>query len=284
MKSAGEKMVLILIVLSLGLFVIYNMTDKNQKIVIKNEADYKMNGDRQTEVDALQNKTGGSLRGSDGFNYFEFLKYNEKIPLGEVNAYENYTSQLYEDIGDMSEASDWARDLIGKGIKAGFIPNEYQSNYQAPSTRAEFLSLIVSIYELLEGEITGRTEVIDSGDEYVQKAAHIGLTQGVGDARFDPDGYITREQAAVILDRLFVALGQPLPNESPSAPLDDNMKITFADNDSISDWARSGVERVRAAGIMRGVGDNRFGPKDICTREQCILAAVRALTLLGHNA
>ena len=60
-------------------------------------------------------------------------------------------------------------------------------------------------------------------------------------------------------------MGHPLPAAAP----------TFADNASISSWARDAVGRVKAAGIMDGTGNNQFTPQGTYTREQSILTILR---------
>lgn len=50
----------------------------------------------------------------------------------------------------------------------------------------------------------------------------------------------------------------------------DNM---FKDNNEISDWAKKHVDRVVEFGIMNGVGDNKFAPKEPVTREQIAVIA-----------
>ena len=82
---------------------------------------------------------------------------------------------------------------------------------------------------------------------------------------FDPNANLTREQAAVMLSRLADAIGKPLPNQA----------ATFADNTAISAWAVENAGQVQAAGIMGGVGNNEFAPKDPYTREQSIITMIR---------
>jgi len=99
----------------------------------------------------------------------------------------------------------------------------------------------------------------------VEKAAFIGVVNGVGDNKFDPDAQLTREQAATMLSRLADAVGKPLPKQAAA----------FKDNGDISDWALESVGQMQAAGIMNGVGDNIFAPQDPYTREQSIVTILR---------
>ena len=122
------------------------------------------------------------------------------------------------------------------------------------------------LYEYCTGsEITGRSVFIDTNDVNVEKMAAVGVVEGVGENRFDPDGLLRREHAATMLSRLANALGKPLPNHT----------ATFADNADISPWAMEGAGQVQAAGIMGGIGNNTFAPKDPYTREQSIITMIR---------
>ena len=91
------------------------------------------------------------------------------------------------------------------------------------------------------------------------------------DNRFDPNAPLTRAQAATMLSRLANALGQPLPAT----------RATFADNGDIPSWAFEGVGQVQAAGIMTGVGGNRFAPGDPYTREQSIITMIRLFNIVS---
>ena len=99
----------------------------------------------------------------------------------------------------------------------------------------------------------------------------MGIVNGVGNGNFNPNGQLTREQAAVMLARLANVIGQPLPQSTP----------TFADNAQISSWAFEAVGQAQAVGIMGGVGDNRFAPSGDYTREQSIVTILRLFELLN---
>ena len=104
-------------------------------------------------------------------------------------------------------------------------------------------------------------EFNDTNDINVQKVGYLGIVTGVGYGNFAPNNTLTREQATVMIARLAYAVGQPLPQAAP----------TFADNAATSSWAVDSVGQIQAAGIMSGVGDNRFDPQGTFTREQSII-------------
>jgi hypothetical protein len=163
------------------------------------------------------------------------------------------------------QPSSWAAASVNAAIAGGLVPSVLQSKYTQPTTRVEYCALAVALYEKHSGEITERAKFSDTIDVNVEKMAALGVVNGVGDNKFDPDAKLTREQAAVMLSRLADALGKPLAAKD----------ATFADNAKISSWAIEGVGQVQAAGIMSGVGDNTFAPKEPYTREQSIITMLR---------
>lgn len=173
---------------------------------------------------------------------------------------------------NLATASDWAHQGITSAIEHGLVPENLQNNYTQPATRAEFTALAVALYEAATGRtIIGRARFVDTDDTNVEKMAYLGVVSGIGEGRFNPDGQITREQAAVMLSRLATAIGQPFPDQVP----------TFVDIASLSAWAIDGVGQAQAAGVMGGVGDNRFAPQDTFTREQSIITILRMFDMLS---
>jgi len=173
--------------------------------------------------------------------------------------------------------SQWAQEDVNAAIAANLVPQNLQSNYTQAITRAEFSALAVRLYETVRGEITGRVSFADTNDVNVQKMAYLEVVNGVGNNRFDPNGTLTRQQAAVMLTRLAAAMWHPFPFGSP------RQHITFADIESVAPWAVEGVTRVNAAGIMGGVGENNFAPHLPYTREQSIVTMLRMFDMVNAS-
>ena len=175
---------------------------------------------------------------------------------------------------DLATANTWAHEGITSAVTLGLVPQTLQNNFTNNTTRAEFATLAVTLYETVTGrEITARTAFNDTTDINVQKMGGLGVITGVGDGYFAPNRTINRQEAAVMLARLAYVIGQPI---APSAP-------TFADNDYISSWAIDSVGQMQDAGIMGGVSYNNFDPSGTFTREQSILALLRLFELLYNN-
>ena len=105
----------------------------------------------------------------------------------------------------------------------------------------------------------------DTNDPDVLRAAAAGFVSGIGDGKFAPDSPVTREQAAVMLSRVYTKLGGEVP------ALD---ATSFVDDASIGDWAKSAVAFMSGKGIVGGDGTN-FSPKGSATIEQALSIALR---------
>ena len=106
----------------------------------------------------------------------------------------------------------------------------------------------------------------DTTDSNILNCAALGIVQGRGDGTFDPEGHITRAEAAVILTNAAKALGVNTAATGQS----------FADAASIPAWAADAVNYVSANGVMQGDGTN-FNPSQNYTREQAIKTIVTLL-------
>ena len=163
-------------------------------------------------------------------------------------------------------ANTWAHGIIESAMENELIPAPLQSKYRQATTRAEFCALAVALFEkALGAEITARQTFSDTSDINVEKMAGLSVVNGFGDDLFFPNDLLTREQAATLIVRLLDAMGKPLSLAVP----------TFSDEALLSVWAKQAVGQVQAAGIMGGVGSNRFAPKDPYTREQSIITIQR---------
>ncbi|MCL2153840.1 MAG: S-layer homology domain-containing protein, partial [Oscillospiraceae bacterium] len=124
----------------------------------------------------------------------------------------------------------------------------------------------VTLYEKVTGTtITGRLKFTDTTDVNVEKAAFIGVVNGMGNNRFDPNGTLTRQQAATMLARLAESVSKPL----------DKKAATFVDKGSVSTWAIEAVGQCEAAEIMGGTGNNQFSPGGPYQRQQSIATITR---------
>ena len=101
-------------------------------------------------------------------------------------------------------------------------------------------------------------------------AAENGIVTGYTESLFCPEENISREQLAAVLYRYAVWSGRDLPEESGGA--------AFADQESISAWAREAVAWAAAEGIIGGREGNRFAPGDKASRGEVATMLRRYVT------
>ena len=92
------------------------------------------------------------------------------------------------------------------------------------------------------------------------------IVNGVSETEFNPDGEITRQEAAAMLMRVY-------KNYAEAEKISGEVK--FSDDEEIASWAKEDVYSINSLGIMQGVGANSFAPADSYTREQSIATIMR---------
>lgn len=95
---------------------------------------------------------------------------------------------------------------------------------------------------------------------YIEWAAQNGIVSGVGDNMFDPERPIVREELATMVDRFIGFSGLELSLKKPVA--------NFTDSSRINEWAKQAIVKLQTAGIINGMPDNRFAPRDTATRAE----------------
>ncbi len=169
-------------------------------------------------------------------------------------------------------ASDWAMEEVVEAYQNNLIPNEMldEALYKTVS-REEFAAIAVKLYESIVGEgpmvdidDTPFTDCNSASEynNYIAVAYKLGITKGISHTAFSPYKDITREQLATMLARV-------------SMPPDNRTISKFADDSEISNYAKDYVYFMAMHGIIKGVGNNSFAPKDTATREQAILMSLR---------
>lgn len=188
-------------------------------------------------------------------------------------------------------ASDWAKTELLKAESLGLFPeNLMNADLTKNITRAEFAAVCVKAYEAITGTpcaANSENPFSDTEDSAVLAAYGLGIVSGISATEFAPDSLLTREQAATMLSRVVV---KQVPVEDIDIAEEELLKpddpALFTDDAFISDWARNSVYFLAQYGIISGVGDNKFAPRNTTpeeeasgyantTREQALLLAVR---------
>lgn len=179
---------------------------------------------------------------------------------GSISVNPNVVTDVVKPIASFSDmqTDHWAWSavhyLFSEGVVSGktsdiFAPSEY-------ITRAEFAKMITLAFKLSDTANGLKFNDVDSSAwyvAYVSAAAEHGIVLGDGKGNFNPQGLVTRQDAAVMLHR---ADGSP----------NSMAKANFKDYSDISSYAKPAVDYMYANGIINGVGDGIFAPKANLTR------------------
>lgn len=168
-----------------------------------------------------------------------------------------------------SGTSDWAKEELNKAETYGLIPDVLQeANVSMPINRSEFAAVSVKLYEALSGETTveaTENPFTDTEDSEVLKAYELGITSGVTVNSFEPDSLLSREQAATMLARVYTVY---TGNEITS-----NSQMKFNDDADISRWAKDSVYFMAENGVITGMDNNIFAPRNVTPEQEATFYA-----------
>lgn len=169
-------------------------------------------------------------------------------------------------------ASSWAVPELNKASEYGLITDRIMGNMAGPITREEFCEVAVQLYETVSGTkatYTATDAFSDTKNPEIYKAYELGIVNGVGGGKFEPDMLINREQIAAMMHRAAKAM-------KSSADFTTDGATKYPDEKDISGWALESVLFMSKNGLMTNISGN-FVPKGTTTREQAVVIAVRTI-------
>lgn len=163
---------------------------------------------------------------------------------------------------------DWAIDTVEQCKTLQLIPAVLQGKYRSTITREEFCDTLLCLFPACvnktaiqlcseQEKALDSVSFIDTTKESIYACAALGIVTGYPDGKFQPEKSISRQEAAVMLQRTAQVLGAPAGTEEK----------VFADQETIADWAKDGVTYVTSCGIMNGMGTT-FSPTGTYNRQQ----------------
>ncbi|WP_405172242.1 immunoglobulin-like domain-containing protein [Paenibacillus sp. FSL H8-0280] len=180
-----------------------------------------------------------------------------------------YVATSFKDV-----TQDWAKDAISalgaRGIVKGVGDGEFNPNGQV--TRAEFITMLMKLFELSDESATTSFSDVKQGEWYhgnIATAQKLGIVNGKPNGRFGVHENITREEMAVMVYKAV---------QMKQLALTSGEATAFKDEASIANYAKQAVEAIQGAGIINGVGNNEFAPKKNASRAE---AAVMIYNVLG---
>ncbi len=174
-------------------------------------------------------------------------------------------------------ASHWAQDTINILASGGIINGKSNSRFapDEPITRGEFAKLlgtafsVKSEYDFSQFDDINRTNWFYS---HVCALNIYGIVNGTSPSKFSPYNNIRREDAVVMLMRIY----EKLDEKSLASG-----QTTFADNSDISPYALSSTVTAQRAGIIFGNDKGFFKPDSYITRAEAAVLLYRMITVLS---
>lgn len=170
------------------------------------------------------------------------------------------TDNKFSDVSSEHWAYEYIRDLEKGGIISGYSDGKFYPGNSVK--REEFVKMIV----LASGVYTeGQNCMYDDVREeewyftYIASASQSGIINGIGDGVFGIGSNITREDVAVIVNRILNKYGKDADNVAGAE---------FTDNGQISGYAQESVTKLSQIGILNGFADGSFKPKANLTRAE----------------
>lgn len=172
----------------------------------------------------------------------------------------------------------WAQESIikvaDKGWMIGVSGNSFQPN--APLTRAQAATLLVRALGLNDSSAAS-ANFTDTAGHWAQKeiniASQYNIVVGTGNGKFSPDLPVTREQMAVMLDRVLGDAGDSAGGG-----------IAFSDvNPDTLSWSYDAIMRMADRGIIAGFQDGSFKPWEKLTRAQMAVLMDRASPWISNG-
>lgn len=150
----------------------------------------------------------------------------------------------------------------------GIIDGKPDGNFDPDGsmTRAEFAAIVARALGLTSADTGAFVDVASTAwyVSYVGAASTYGLINGVGERRFNPDGTITRQEAAVMVSRAAELCGLETGMDTAAVR---NMLAQFPDYMTSAEWARVQLAFCYREGILSQTELN-IRPQDAVTRAE----------------
>ncbi len=177
---------------------------------------------------------------------------------------------------DIDEKFGWAKKAIDVLSSLGIVEGTSESTFEPDKKmkRGDFALMLVRALSL-EADSDESFEDVEDEDYYseaIKTIRALGITNGDGEGRFNPEGQMTREDMMVLVARALSGAGLLAKSDT-----DVDME-GFDDVDMISDYAKESVKLLIGAGLINGDGSG-INPKGTATRAEMAVLIERILNL-----
>lgn len=171
--------------------------------------------------------------------------------------------------------SHWAAAAIEKAVAGGFVSG-YPDNTFRPNqkvNRVEFITMLARALQLPDSGSTSSfkdsAKIPAWAKSFVAQAVALQIISGYDDGTFRPTQELTRTELAVMVVR---ALG---------ITVDPKATLTFNDAKDVPAWAVPYIAAAAEAGIVNGIGQNRFAPNQVASRAEAVTIILNLLEKQG---
>jgi len=176
-----------------------------------------------------------------------------------------------------TSATAWAEESINALAARGAVQGTGNGRFDPTGqvTRAQFIQMLIETFDLADAAALSTFADVPQGQWYTQaiaSAQKLGIVNGKENGMFGVNDNITREDMAVMIYRISEHLHLTLAAGSNAAP--------FTDQAHIAAYAQPAVEAMKAAGIVNGMDNGNFAPKEHASRAQ---AATMIFRLFAQN-
>lgn len=183
-------------------------------------------------------------------------------------------------------SEQWAQSAIKVAAAKSLVPYEFTNIYEKNITREEFAELLANLivvagnYASMDAYMNATGTVYLTGNfsdcvgrsETIDQLFAIGIISGRTETLFEPDGAVSRQEAAAVMTRvanLFMYVGT-------------NDKLNCTDKSGVADWANFYVRWILDKGIMTLDDGGYFYPGDSMSVQQAIAAVSRLYDLVTY--
>ena len=186
-----------------------------------------------------------------------------------------YASQHFTDMTNYS----WAVSAVDYLYESGVVQGGGDGRFRPGEaiTRADFVLMLYRAFDLgsMGGQSAGFPDV--PADSYyaqaVRAAQALGIATGADDGGFHPGDPITRQDAAVLLQRTMQRTGWSLGAGNT------NLLSGYSDGWSVASYAQSAMAIMIEYGIISGTGSGALSPQGTTSRAEMAVMLSRAMTL-----
>ncbi len=190
-----------------------------------------------------------------------------------VEKTDNPLTKVFSDLDSVGWAEESIVRLASAGVVSGTGNNMFTPNGLV--TREQFVKMILLALDLpADGENAAFTDVSkqDWYYSYVISATELGIVTGKDNGSFGAGEYVTREDMVTIAARAVKAANAVLPATTT---------VSYTDEADISAYAKEAANAFGNAGIITGMPDGSFMPKDFSTRAQAAVMLDRLMQKIG---